>query len=78
MLADETAERITIPTAHIVGSRDPLYQGSRALYKLCDEPCASIFDHNGAHTIPWDLVSTQGIAKEIRAAVQRFQSVSLA
>ena len=78
MLADETVERITIPTAHIAGSKDPLYQGSRVLYNLCDEPSASISDHHGAPTIPWDLVSTQGITKEIRVAVQRFQSVSLA
>lgn len=74
--ADETAERIEVPTAHIVGSKDPGYQGSRALYKLCDPSSASIFDHGGAHTIPWDLASTQGIATEIRSVVERFQSVS--
>ena len=73
---DETTERINIPTAHIVGSKDPLGQGSRVVYNLCHQPFASIFDHHGGHTIPWNLVSTRGIAKEIRAAIQRFHSVT--
>lgn len=75
MLADETGERINIPTAHIVGSRDPGYQGSRVLYNLCRHSCASIFDHCGAHTIPWDLTSTQGIAKEILSIMKSSSSV---
>ena len=78
MLADETAERIDIPTAHIVGSKDPGYQGGRALYNLCNQSSATIFDHGGAHTIPWDLVSTQRIAKEIRSVGERSQLVSTA
>lgn len=78
MLADETTERINIPTAHIVGSKDPGYQASKALYNLCHQPSASIFDHRGVHTIPWDLASTQGIAKEIRLVVEGARSVSSA
>lgn len=73
MLADETAERINIPTAHIVGSKDPVSHASRALYNLCHQPSASIFEHGGAHTIPWDLATTQRIAKEIRSLVERSQ-----
>lgn len=73
--ADETTKRINIPTAHVVGSKDPLYQGSRVLYNLCHQPSASMFEHHGGHTIPWDYVSTQGITKAILAAIQRSQSV---
>lgn len=69
--ADETPERINIPTAHVVGSKDPLHLGNRILYNLCHQPSASIFDHRGGHTIPWNLVTTQGITKEIRAVIQR-------
>ena len=72
--ADETTERINIPTAHVIGSKDPLYQGNRVLYNLCHQPSASIFEHHGGHAIPWDYVSTQGITKVIRAAIQRSQS----
>ena len=78
MLADETAERIDIPTTHIVGSRDPGCQGGRALYNLCDQSSASIFDHGGSHTIPWDLTSTRSIAKEILSVGERSQSISVA
>ena len=77
LLADETSERIDIPTAHIVGSKDPGYQGGRAVYNLCNQSSASIFDHGGSHTIPWDLASTRGIAKEIRAVTERSQSMSI-
>ena len=73
MSADQITERIDIPTAHIVGSKDLLHQGNRILYNLCHQPSASIFDHHGGHTIPWDLKSTQGITKEIRAVIQRSQ-----
>lgn len=78
MLADEVAERINIPTAHILGSKDLVSQASRALYNLCHQPSASIFEHNGAHTIPWNLATTQGIAKEIRSVVERSQAVASA
>ena len=77
MLADETDERLDIPTAHIVGSKDAGYQGSKALYNLCHQPSASIFDHVGAHEIPWDLATTQGIAKEIRSVGERSQNVPI-
>ena len=77
MLADETDECVEIPTAHIVGSKDPVYQGSRTLSDLCHQPSASIYDHGGAHEIPWNLESTQGIAKEIRSVGERSQNVSI-
>ena len=78
LLADETAERIDIPTTHIVGHRDPGYQGGRALYNLCNQSSASIFDHGGTHTIPWDLASTRGITKTIGSVIERSQSMSVA
>lgn len=73
MLADETGERIDIPTAHILGSKDPGYQGGMALYNLCNQSSASVFDHGGPHTIPWDLASTQRIAENIRSVFERSQ-----
>lgn len=78
LLADETVERINIPTTHIIGSRDPGCQGGRALFNLCNQSSASIFDHRGSHTIPWDLASTRNIAREIRSVGERSQSVSIA
>ena len=77
MLADEIDERVEIPTAHIVGSKDPIYLASRALYNLCDRTSASIFDHGGAHAIPWNLASTQRIAEEIQSVGKRSQLMSV-
>ncbi|KAL8713810.1 MAG: hypothetical protein Q9225_006707 [Loekoesia sp. 1 TL-2023] len=71
VLADESQERIIIPTAHIVGSQDPNYRAGLALYNLCDQRSASIYDHGKTHTIPWDSRVTQAIANEIRAVIRR-------
>ncbi|KAL8831918.1 MAG: hypothetical protein Q9191_000597 [Dirinaria sp. TL-2023a] len=70
-LADETTARIAIPTAHIVASKDPTHRASLALYNICDRDSAGIFDHGKGHIVPWDLRTTQGIAKEIRQVIQR-------
>ena len=75
LLADETNERIQIPTAHIVGAKDLVQLASKTLYNLCHQPLASIFEQSGTHTIPWDPVSTQGTAKQIRSVVERSCSV---
>ncbi|KAL8828179.1 MAG: hypothetical protein Q9191_002743, partial [Dirinaria sp. TL-2023a] len=71
ILADESPARITIPTAHIVGSRDPGYRASLALYNLCDRQSAEIYDHGRSHAIPWDPSTTRAMAREIRQAIQR-------
>ncbi|KAL8734762.1 MAG: hypothetical protein Q9181_003069 [Wetmoreana brouardii] len=70
-LADELTDRINIPTAHIIGSKDPGYKNSLALFNLCERQSATCYDHGKDHTIPWDPRVTQAIAEEIRAVVQR-------
>ena len=74
ILADEVVERITIPTSHIVGAKDPGYLASLALYNLCDQLSASMFDHGKAHTIPWGPVPTQGLVKEMMKRIQSLPS----
>lgn len=71
MLADEIEERVEVPTAHIVGRKDPIYLGSMAMYNLCNPTSASVFDHGGGHAIPWNLASTRRIAEEIRLVIKR-------
>ena len=70
-LADELTERINIPTAHIVGSKDPGYKNSLALFNLCERQSATCYDHGKDHTIPWDARATKAIAEQIRAVVHR-------
>lgn len=70
LLADETSERITIPTAHFIGSQDPAYESGLALYNLCEKASARIYDHGKGHNVPWDLKITQAMAKEILAVIR--------
>lgn len=55
LLADERDDlRIRVPTLHVIGSEDPYLAGSKALYNLCDEDTAVLFDHAKGHTLPQD------------------------
>ncbi|KAL8694266.1 MAG: hypothetical protein Q9218_001034 [Villophora microphyllina] len=71
ILADETTERIDIPTANIVGSKDPGRNGSLALYNLCDPSSSSMYDHGNSHTIPWGQKATEGMTEEVRGVIRR-------
>ncbi|KAL8868805.1 MAG: hypothetical protein Q9174_004740 [Haloplaca sp. 1 TL-2023] len=53
ILADESPLRINVPTLHITGARDPARLSSMALYHLCDQNSAALYDHGKGHTIPW-------------------------
>ena len=66
VLADETDERIAIPTCHVVGSHDPFIDGSLALYNICDPDYADIFDHGGGHTLPRE----KDVAAELAEVMQ--------
>lgn len=52
IFADETEERIKIPTFHVIGSSDPYIHGSMCLYNLCDEERSELFDHGAGHVLP--------------------------
>ncbi|KAH7254805.1 hypothetical protein FSOLCH5_011219 [Fusarium solani] len=54
LLADECEDIIDIPTCHVVGCNDPYIQGAMALYGMCDEDTAVLFDHGKGHTLPRD------------------------
>lgn len=56
MLADEDEleNMIDVPTCHIVGCNDPYIQGAMALFGMCDEDTAMLFDHGKGHTVPRD------------------------
>ena len=73
ILADECLARINIPTAHIVGSADPGYLASKALYNLCEKDTATLYDHGKGHVIPWDPPITQIICTQIRQLLSRAQ-----
>ena len=63
--------RIEIPTAHIHGERDPYFEQSRGLVKLCSSDCTFIFDHQGGHEIPRSQEVAAKIAWMIEKLVER-------
>ncbi|KAL9609348.1 MAG: hypothetical protein Q9167_005872 [Letrouitia subvulpina] len=72
VLSDETSLRIRIPTAHVLGAKDPVRQLSLTLFNLCDPSLATMFDHGKGHTIPWGA-ATEKMATEIRQVIRRSQ-----
>lgn len=58
--------RISIPTVHIYGSKDPVYPLSRQLVRFCDSTCSRIFDHGEGHVIP----RKRDVSDRIRALVK--------
>jgi hypothetical protein len=65
LLADEHDEMIDIPTCHVVGCNDPYIDGAVALYDMCDEDMAILFDHGKGHTVPRDETTVGELAKTI-------------
>ncbi|KAI5459310.1 serine hydrolase FSH [Mariannaea sp. PMI_226] len=65
LLADECDNVIDIPTCHIVGCNDPYIQGAMALFAMCEEDTATMFDHGKGHTVPRDPRTIKELATVI-------------
>lgn len=63
-------QRIAIPTAHIYGRRDPYYNQSLDLIKLCESKWVSRFEHSEGHNVPRASSVTRGIVDAIEKAVR--------
>ncbi|KAL8854153.1 MAG: hypothetical protein Q9221_001075 [Calogaya cf. arnoldii] len=50
-LSDVYREIFGIPTFHIIGSSDPLIDFALALYNMCDQNKARLFDHGRGHQL---------------------------
>lgn len=61
--------RITIPTVHIYGTRDPRYVGGLNLAGLCDVDNRQTYNHGGGHEIPRQSTVTTNIADLVRYAL---------
>ncbi|KAJ3495661.1 hypothetical protein NLG97_g3237 [Lecanicillium saksenae] len=71
ILADESEVVIDVPTCHIVGSSDPYLYGAMALYAVCDEDNATLFDHGKGHTVPRDQTTIHELVESIRTTVAK-------
>ncbi|KAK5999128.1 hypothetical protein PT974_01517 [Cladobotryum mycophilum] len=65
LLSDECEEFIDLPSCHIVGCNDPYIHGAMALYSMCDEDTAILFDHGKGHTVPRDEQTILELAESI-------------
>ena len=69
VLADTCKELIDIPTCHVVGAGDPYLKGAVALYNVCDENTAILFDHGKGHTLPRDAKTIKELVATVRRMV---------
>lgn len=66
LLSDETDERITVATCHVLSEQDPLILPARALYNLCEPSVRRQILHERGHIIPHDRELMTKVAKFVR------------
>lgn len=71
LLADECDDVIDIPTCHVVGCHDPYIDGAMALYNLCEDDTAELFDHGKGHTVPRDTVTLGELSGAVMRLIER-------
>ena len=71
--ASSVGQLITIPTAHIIGSKDPFYQASLGLIEICSSGSRVVFDHRGGHDVPRDTQTTKDMVHAIKEVIDMAQ-----
>lgn len=61
-LADEAGEVIDIPTFHIFGCDDAFLSSATALFNVCDQATATMYDHGLGHIVPRDAENVKQLA----------------
>ena len=64
---DTDYDSIDVPTLHCVGADDPYLAGAMALFNICDQDTAILFDHGKGHTIPRDKNTLRELGDAVRA-----------
>ncbi|KJZ74780.1 hypothetical protein HIM_05897 [Hirsutella minnesotensis 3608] len=75
-LADTTEDRIDVPTCHVIGSDDPYLDGAMALYNVCEEDSAILFDHGTGHFIPRDQSTLSDLCSVVASLVDAMDDPS--
>ena len=74
LLADSHGEVFPMPTCHIFGSDDPLIDFSLALYNLCNQEKAIIFDHGKGHRLVWNPPTVSALAELLSRAIREIEA----
>lgn len=74
LLADSHGQVFPMPTYHIIGSDDPLIDFSLALYNLCDQEKAIMFDHGKGHRLVWNPATVSALAEMLSRAIREIEA----
>ena len=69
MLSDKVGQVVEAHTIHVLGASDPYIQGCLALYNICNEDAAHIFDHGKGHIVPRDPRTIKELVSFVRERV---------
>ena len=62
---------IKIPTAHVLGKKDPGYQVGLELVNICEKSMKSVYVHEGSHEIPKGQDGTKRLVECVEEIVGR-------
>ncbi|EED18832.1 DUF341 family oxidoreductase, putative [Talaromyces stipitatus ATCC 10500] len=63
--------KLTVPTLHVAGRQDFVYNYSLNLYKICNAETSTLLTHDGGHEIPTDAKMITKMAAAIRDLSRR-------
>jgi hypothetical protein len=64
---------VKIPTAHIVGRKDPFNKQTNIAKRLFDKENMRCFDHSGGHDVPRLEIEVKAAVAAVQWAIQRSQ-----
>ena len=74
LLADSHGEVFPMPTCHIIGSDDPMIDFYLALYNLCNQDKAVLFDHGKGHRLVWNPVAVNSLAEVLSGMIREVEA----
>ena len=70
-LDEDVGALLKIPTVHVAGKTDELFEESLNLYRLCEKYTAKLVCHDKGHWVPRDRTNTLAMVKAIRDLIDR-------
>jgi hypothetical protein len=77
-LADKCSSVIDIPTFHVFGSNDPLMYSAVALYNVCNQETAMLWDHGLGHLVPRDADTVSELGDILHDVILRIDKGGIA
>ncbi|KAJ9656590.1 hypothetical protein H2198_004824 [Neophaeococcomyces mojaviensis] len=68
--------RLNIPTLHVFGKVDEVYEGAKRMAELCDAKSRLIYEHKGGHEMPKNKVDLLRIKDLVEKTVARSQQLA--